>query len=76
METPTSKSQIRAMKLMGIQAADSYQSAAAALEAAFCRPDGIPQGCTWRTAAALSDAELIAGIKVDYEAMADSKIEW
>lgn len=76
METPVSKSQKRALKLMGLPATDNYQTAAKSLEAAWCRPDGIPQGCTWRTAASLTDAALIAGIKVDYESMADSKIEY
>jgi hypothetical protein len=76
METPVSKSQKRALKLMGLPATDSYKTAAKSLEAAWCRPDGIPHGCTWRTAASLTDAALIAGIKIDYEAMADSKIEY
>ena len=73
---PVSKSQKRALKLMGLPATESYQTAAKTLENAWCRPDGIPQGCTWRTAANLTDAALIAGIKVDYEALADSTIEY
>lgn len=63
METPTSKSQIRAMKLAGLMSVEGYEAAAAALESAGFIRDGIPAGQTWRSAAKLSDADLIAGIK-------------
>ncbi len=58
--TPTSKSQIRAAKLAGITVNDSYADAKKALEAAGLEGDGIPAGYTWRTAAKLSDADLLA----------------
>ena len=76
MKTPISKSQTRAMKLAGLSTVDDYQVAATALENAGYRKDGIPQGHNWRTAAKLSDVDLIAGIKIDFEALADSRIEY
>ena len=68
MDTPVSKSQKRALDLLSLPATDSYQAAARSLET-IARPDGIPQGHNWRTAAKLSDAELIAGIMLstDYD---------
>lgn len=76
MDTPVSKSQARALRILGLAATDSYKVAATSLENAGYRPDGIPQGHTYRTAAKLSDADLTAGITIDYAAMADSRIEW
>jgi hypothetical protein len=76
METPISKSQTRAIKLVGLGAVDGYQAAATALETAGYRKDGIPQGHNWRTAASLTDADLIAGITIDFDALADSRIEY
>jgi hypothetical protein len=67
METPISKSQTRVMKLIGLGAVDGYQAAATALEAARYRRDGIPQGQTWRTAAKLSDADLMMAIVLSDE---------
>jgi hypothetical protein len=64
METPISKTQKRAMSLLNLTPVSGYQAAAEALETAGYRPDGIPQGMTWRTAAKLSDAELIASITI------------
>lgn len=76
MDTPISKSQKRALELLGLPSANSYQAAARSLET-IARPDGIPQGHNWRTAAKLSDAELIAGIKIDWEELAESgKVEY
>jgi len=75
METPISKSQKRALALLGLAPTSDYQVAAKTLDNAGYLPQGIPGGHTWRTAAKLSDAELIAGIKVDYEALADSVID-
>ena len=75
METPISKSQTRAMKLAGLATVDSYEVAATALETAGYRKDGIPQGHNWRTAAKLTDADLIAGITIDFDAL-DSRIEY
>lgn len=76
MKTPISKSQTRAMKLAGLGTVDSYEAAKSALETAGYRKDGIPQGHNWRTAAKLSDAELMSGITIDFDALADSRIEY
>jgi hypothetical protein len=78
MKAPISKSQTRAMKLAGLASVDSYEVAAVALETAGYRKDGIPQGQTWRTAAKLSDADLIAGITIviDFDDLAASRIEY
>jgi hypothetical protein len=78
MKTPISKSQTRAMKLAGISTVDSYEAAATALETAGYRKDGIPQGHNWRTAAKLTDGELIAGITIviDCDDLAASRIEY
>jgi hypothetical protein len=76
MKTPISKSQTRAMKLAGLATVESYEASATALETAGYRKDGIPQGHNWRTAAKLTDADLIAGIRIDFDALADSRIEY
>ena len=62
-KTPISKIQTRAMRLLGLPAVDGYDAAATSLEAAGCYRDGVPMGQTWRTAAKLSDADLLAGLK-------------
>lgn len=67
-KTPISKSQKRAMDLLSLAPVDGYQEAAKALEAIGCWADGIPQGQTWRTAAKLVDAELLAGIRKNEDA--------
>lgn len=64
------------MKLAGLAIVNSYGVAANALETAGYRKDGIPQGHNWRTAAKLSDADLIARITIDFDALADSRIEY
>ena len=74
METPISKSQLRAARIAGIAVGDSYEAAKAALEAAGLRGDAIPAGGTWRTAAKLSDAELIAAIRTS-ESTSDWRAE-
>ena len=78
MKTPISKSQTRAMKLAGLGTVDSYEVAATALETAGYRKDGIPQGHNWRTAAKLTDSELMAGITIviDFDDLAASRIEY
>ena len=78
MKTPISKSQTRAMKLAGLGTVDSYEVAATALEIAGYRKDGIPQGHNWRTAAKLTDSELMAGIAIviDFDDLAASRIEY
>ena len=66
------------MKLAGLATVDSYEVAATALETAGYRKDGIPVGQTWRTAARLTDAELLAGITIviDFDDLAASRIEY
>jgi len=56
------------MNLAGLAPVETYQEAAAVLESAYLRRDGIPMGGTWRTAAKMSDAELMAAIGVTFEA--------
>lgn len=63
-KTPISKSQTRAMNLLGIALVDGYDAAATSLEAAGYYRDGMPRGCNWRQAAKLSDAALLAGLKI------------
>jgi len=70
-KTPISKSQQRAMRLLGLTAVDSYDAAAAAMESARAYPgyerDGVPVGHTWRTAAKLSDAQLLEALGIERE---------
>ena len=73
-KTPISKSQKRAMELLGLASVDGYSEAASALEAAGCCRDGIPAGQTWRTAAKLSDADLVAGIRKSDEGFGMSAV--
>jgi hypothetical protein len=75
METQISKSQKRALEILKLAPTSDYQVAAKTLERAGYLPQGIPVGHSWRTAAKLSDADLIAGITVDYKALADSVID-
>ena len=51
------------MILAGVTSNDDYTSAKQALLDAGLIGDGIPSGCTWRTAAKLSDADLLASCK-------------
>ena len=73
-KTPISKSQKRAMDLLGLASVDGYSEAASALEAARCYRDGIPAGQTWRTAAKLSDADLVVGIRKSDEGFGMSAV--
>jgi hypothetical protein len=68
MTTPISKTQKRAMGILGIALADSYEAAGAALESAGCKRDAIPAGKTWRDAAKMTDDALIAAIAESGEA--------
>lgn len=74
METPLSKSQIRALGILRLKA-ENYIEATEALTNAGYRGDAIPKGATWRSAGKLSDAELIAGIK-SVEMSGDERIEY
>jgi len=74
--TPVSKSQKRAMALTGISIEqDSYFYAAEALASAGYERDGIPAGQTWRTAAKLTDAALLAGVRSNIIEMPLGRIE-
>ena len=65
------------MKLAGLATVDNYQAAATALETAGYRKDGIPQGHNWRTAAKLSDSDLMAAIILsDEEIFGRERIEY
>lgn len=75
MTTPASKSQLRALGILGLSAYETYDHAAAALEANGYRKDGIPMGLKFRDAAKLSDTRLIAGIKLEHPA-GDERIEY
>jgi hypothetical protein len=59
VNTPASKQQRRVARLLGLEIEDSYDYAGKALALAGVSADGIPYGHTWRTAAKLSDAELL-----------------
>lgn len=73
--TPASKSQLRLARLANVEIRSEYAEMAQAFEAAGFYGDGIPPYNTWRTAAKLSDAELLASCKIDYAAIADSEID-
>lgn len=75
MDAPISKSQKRAMDLLGFAPVSTYAEAAAVLEAADYSRDGIPVNMTWRQAAKLSDADLLAGIKLTDDRFVE-KIEY
>ena len=59
-KTPISKSQARLIALVGITTADNYSAASESLVEAGFSGSGVPAGGTWRTAAKLTDVELIA----------------
>lgn len=60
-QTPISKTQIRAMALLGIEPGHCYACAAEALTAKLgYGMSEIPVGHTWRTIAKLSDADYLA----------------
>ena len=64
-ETPISKSQERAIRLLGLANAAGYAQAAEILEAQGFRRDGLPMNETWRSAAKLSDQELVVKLNND-----------
>lgn len=70
-DTPISKTQIRAFGLLGLSQAETYSKAADRLEANGFSRDGAPFGHTWRTAAKLSDVELVNLLKIDRETRED-----
>ena len=53
------------MALVGLTIVDTYEAATVALEAAGYRKDGIPMGGTWRTAAKMSDTDLLAALRIE-----------
>lgn len=63
-QTPASKSQIRAASLCSVKIDyTDYTAAGAALEAAGINSAGLPAGHTWRSAAKLSDADLLSALR-------------
>ena len=71
MDHPTSKSQDRACGLLGLTHDGTYASAARALDTLFVSSDGLPADHTWRSAAKLGDAELVAGLTGDRDGRAE-----
>ncbi len=77
METPISKSQLRAMRLAGLVAVETYEAAAVALQNAGYRKDGIPMASSWRAAAKMSDIDLVVAITLDPKRFEDQeKVEY
>ena len=66
-ETPASKAQARLLALIGTSCPASYEAAASLLEDAKMRRDAIPFGGTWRSAAKMTDSELLNACKVAIE---------
>jgi hypothetical protein len=79
METAISKTQKRAVKLLNLQAGDTYESAKLALETAGFRGDATPNDKTWRDAAKMTDEQFVAALKNSMlptnEEIADSTID-
>ena len=65
-KTPISKTQIRALAILGLStvAVDGYKEAGAILEIANAPFDGIPAGHNWRSAAKLTDEQFRAALGV------------
>jgi hypothetical protein len=63
MNVGMSKTQKRVVKMLNLEAGDTYESAKRALEAAGYRGDATPVRKTWRDAAKMSDADLLAAIR-------------
>jgi len=61
-EHPISKSQERALRVLGLGEADTYPVAREMLATVTANTDGIPTGHTWRSAAKLSDDELVTAL--------------
>jgi hypothetical protein len=57
--TPVSKAQKRAARLLGVGVRATYTEMAEAFEAAGIARDGLPTNHDWRSAAKLSDDELV-----------------
>lgn len=62
MDTAISKTQKRAVKLLNLQAGDTYESAKLALETAGFRGDAIPNGKTWRDVVKMTDEQFVAAL--------------
>ena len=61
-KTPISKTQIRALAILGLPTMDGYKEAGALLETANAPFDGIPAGHNWRSAAKLTDEQFRAAL--------------
>ena len=55
------------MCLLHLELVDGYEEAGEALKAVDCYYNGLPAGYSWRAAAKLSNAELLAGLKIAYD---------
>jgi hypothetical protein len=62
-----SKTQKRVAAILNVKIGDTYESAKIALEAAGVEGSAIPQGKSWRDVAKMTDADLIAAIRVSSE---------
>lgn len=70
-ETPSSKNQDRALRVLGLTSDGIYQHSAATLTAVGVSYDGVPAGKTWRQALKLTDADLLAALKPETETESD-----
>jgi hypothetical protein len=80
-ETPTSKSQQRAIRVKALAGASTYTEASQILENAGLPGDGIPRGETWRSAAKLTDQQLDALLRSnfsddDFDTVPDGQGGW
>ena len=70
--TPASKTQIRAMALLGMTPNSDYERAAAAISARLgYGVSEIPAGHSWRSVAKLSDADYLALLGTEAPAIED-----
>lgn len=66
-EYPISKSQARLTSILNLTTDGTANHAARVLEAAGYSPDAVPAGGTWRTAAKLTDDELVAATRLSQD---------
>ena len=63
--TMASKAQSRAMRLLSIESDGTYEHTSGVLAAAGYPADGVPSQHTWRSAAKLSDTDLVALLRAE-----------
>lgn len=66
-EYPISKSQARLTSILNLSTDGTANHAARVLEAAGYSPDAVPAGGTWRTAARLTDDELVDATRLSQD---------